>query len=57
MKVWSICDKVFKMKKLILIYFSIFMFMGVGYAVTKDTSHLYGDEGQCSDDGCYSFYD
>ena len=42
------------MKKLILIYVSIFMFMGVGYAVTKDTSHLYSDEGQCSDDGCYS---
>ena len=30
--------------------------MGAGYAVTKDVSHLYGDEGNCSDSGCYSFY-
>ena len=33
------------------------MFMGVGYAVTKDTTYLYGDEGNCSDSGCYSFYE
>ena len=31
------------------------MLMGVGYAVTKDTSHLYGDEGNCSDRGVIAF--
>ena len=44
------------MKKLIIIYLSIFMFMGMAYAVTKDDSHLYADEHSCSDDGCYSFF-
>ena len=32
------------------------MFMGVAYTVTKDDSHLYGDESNCSDSGCYSFF-